>query len=285
MVLERSKEKKGTRRREILRLLEFDVDSPSADIEECQSLQFTLGLSGKDEASCVIQSKEVECWITNSTKSSSLLINGNRPDAAMDDLSPMSLVSAELISLFSLSKSMVVISYFCGLHADFHSDSIDGVPAMMKSLIGQLLAQPKDRKLAFDLSTIKDDDIERIEEDDLDVLCKMFRRVVLQLPSDKILFCIIDGISRFETWPGTEGDILQVLKLLTNLVRKKTGVVIKLLFTCPGDSLSVGDGDEGIGKEVVVDNVLVVPDFVDGGKYDVWESDMIEDTISALMYL
>jgi hypothetical protein len=172
------------------------VDGPGADIKECQRLQYDLDSSAKDEATFVIHSREFKHWLTKK-KYNSLLVCGNWPDSAIDDISPVSLVCAELVSLFSLSKSDVVLSYFCGLHADIESDDT-WVSEMMKGLICQLLAQPRNRRLKFDLSFIDEDMTEQMQKNDLDKLCGVFRKLVQQLPSEKSLVCVLDVISRFE---------------------------------------------------------------------------------------
>lgn len=265
----------GPTRRQLLRRLKFDIGTPAWDIEECLRLQHTFELGAKDEATYIIQSKNLKRWITTS-KSSELLVNGNRIDTAMDDVSPVSLVCAELISLFSLSKSAVVVSYFCGLHATMEDPASEWVPEMMKGLISQLLAQPKNRKLKLDLSFIKDDDIERMREDDLDTLCKVFRKLVEQLPSNMLFFCILDSITRFEVSPEAEKDAIVVLRQLIRLVNRKKKVTMKLLLTSPSDSSFVGGED--MERKVIVGDVLVVPESIDGEMQGIVNMNGVEDS-------
>lgn len=196
----------------------------------------------------------------------------------MEDMSAVSVVSAELISLFSLSKSAIVVSYFCGLHADMEDEPSEWVAEMMKSLICQLLAQPKDRHLKFDLSFIKEDDIERMQDNDLDKLCRIFKKIVQQLPSDKILFCILDSISRFEAAAEAETDVIEALRQIMDvLASRRKKITMKLLLTSPSDSSIVGDED--MEKEVTIGDVLVVPDSVDGVLQGVVNTDGVEDSV------
>jgi hypothetical protein len=266
---------RGPSRKALLRALDFDVDGPGADIQECQRLQYDLDPSAKDEATFVIHSKEFKRWLKKK-KSSSLLVCGNRPDLAMEDISPVSLVSAELVSLFSLSKSAVVLGYFCGLHADSESFD-DWISEMMKSLICQLLAQPKNRHLKFDLSFIDEDMMEHMRINNFDELCRVFRKLVQQLPSDKMLFCVLDAVSRFEVSPQAEMDAIVALGEIVKLTRTGKGITMKVLLTSPSDSAIAGEKD--MGKDVIVDRVLVVPDSVDGGEQGSWNTSSIEQSV------
>jgi hypothetical protein len=269
------------RRKKVLRALNFNKAELSSDIEQCRSLQHTLKHGTLEEASAIIRSEELEQWLLSPTRSSDLLINGNRPDAGADPMSPLSLVIAELATICSLSKNAVVTSYFCGLHADFGQSATAGPAAMLRSFIGQIVKQSSAKKFGYDLSSIDEHDWESAADLDLEVIGNILHDLVFQLPKDKILFFLVDGISAYEAWNDAEHDLQAALKVLAELVRKKTDVVVKVLLTCPGTSMHVGD--DGGEKEIGVDDVLTLSENVDTGMRGIWDMEDMEESFSSAL--
>jgi hypothetical protein len=110
-----------------------------------------------------------------------------------------------------------------------------------------------------------------------DELCRVFRKLVQQLPSDKMLFCVLDAVSRFEVSPQAEMDAIVALGEIVKLTRTGKGITMKVLLTSPSDSAIAGEKD--MGKDVIVDRVLVVPDSVDGGEQGSWNTSSIEQSV------
>ena len=103
-----------------------------------------------DRASWVMGTEEIQSWLGESKSSRSLLINGNSDP--LENTSPLSLFCAHLTHLFVAVKPVIVVSYFCGLHADLVTDPRANAQGMMISLIGQLLLQARQKRLHFDMS-------------------------------------------------------------------------------------------------------------------------------------
>lgn len=266
-----------------MKLLRFNHEELKDNLEECASLHGSLGLRAQDESTWVVQQEELQLWLTL-PESRDLLIIGNRSDAALDDLTPLSLVCAELVRLCSISKDTIVVTHFCGLHSDYDRDERAGFAGMLATLIGQLIHQSKAKKFDLNLSSVESVR-KKIRKLDLNCLCDVFEDLVHQIPKDKIFYCIIDGISLYETWEyGSEnGDVIAVLETLFGLVdtadRKKFASV-KLLLTCPGDSMNIGDLDDGFPLEA--GETLVVPEYIDGDRQGAWETEELEEGIFSL---
>lgn len=142
----------------------------------------------------------------------------------------MSSLCAALISGLVQQDRAQIVYFFCGTH-NTSGDSLGGPAGLVRSLIAQLLTLRK-----FDIDFIRFGPWnERIQRNDLAVLCAVFRELVTQLP-DTILFCIIDEVSLFETdqW---RSQMLEVMRSLTLLAGDEIlGAVFKLLVTSPGVS-------------------------------------------------
>ena len=165
------------------------------------------------------------------------------------------------------AKPVIVVSYFCGLHSNFVTDDRANARGMMISLLGQLLLQAKHKDLHFDLTFLAQKKLQHIAQEDLKTLCSLFRSLVVQLPKDRMIFCVIDGISLYESTDGDD-DLFYAWQRLNQLLEHKSlKAIMKLLATCPGQTLRLHEEDVMTNGEV-----LEVPENVDGNSQGTWNS-------------
>ena len=217
--------------------------------------------------------EELYHWLAKTHRSRAMLINGNSDP--LEYLSPLSLFTGHLTSLFAKAKPCIVLSYFCGLHMNFGDDPRSNARGMMVSFISQLLSQGKYKGVVFDLAGMIDEDFDMLKkEDDLPTLCKLFRNLVRQVPENKVLFCAVDGMSLYELSSEAD-DMLYVWRVLEGLLGdKKMKTVLKLLATCPGESGYVRDA-----RDFKHGDVLLVPPHVDGSRQGVWNTNDLDSSI------
>lgn len=168
-------------------------------------------------------------WI-GSNNSDVLLIDGNSKLYAMSKCSPMSSLCAALISGLVQQKRAQIAYFFCGAHSTF-GDPVGGPAGLVRCLIAQLLAVGE-----FDIDFIHSGLWnEQLQRGSLAALCGLFRELVAQF-SDSTLFCIVDGVSLFETeqWRRQMQELLRSLTLLAG--DEDLGVVFKFLVNSPGVS-------------------------------------------------
>lgn len=255
--------------------MHYDQISPVLDIELCLKLADDLDPVAIDRASWVVGTEEFQSWLKESKDSRAILINGNSDP--LENTSPLSLFCAHLTHLFVSAKSVIVVSYFCGLHADLITDSRTNAQGMMISLIGQLLLQSKQKKVHFDLSFLVRKKTQLLaKEGDLKTLCDIFQTLVTQLPKNRIIFCVIDGISLYESMDG-DTDLLYTWQRLNHLLSNKhLKAVVKLLATSPGQTVHLHE--EGI---MTNGDVLLIPEEVDGDRQGAWNSADIDDSFNS----
>ncbi|KAK7701759.1 hypothetical protein SLS57_011641 [Botryosphaeria dothidea] len=268
-------------RKRLLKNLGFTREGIDEDLEACQDLHASFDLRAQDEATWVVQSDKLQLWLAL-PESRDLLINGNQSDP-LEHLSALSLVCAELVRVCSIPRDAIVASHFCGLHSDYDEDERAGFAGMLASLIGQIVHHSKTKHFSLDLS-LTEKDRGGIKDLDLECLCDLFENVVRQIPSNKILYCIIDGISLYEVHEDSTGSgaAVQVLERLFEIVDRahgKKSACVKLLMTCPGVSMNMGDPKFGFPVEA--GEVLVVED-VDGDRQGVWQPENLEESINSL---
>ena len=159
-----------------------------------------------------------------------------------------------MVETLQAIKPIITLHSFCSLRATGNNNVKDNAITMLKSLIAQLLLND----VAWDLTFIGQEDVDRIESNDVEAFGDIFFRLLQQLPNMTFLYWMIDGITFYERaeW---RGDFLKVIKKLLNMVKSCEKVVVKLLLTCHGRSFFV--------KKYIEDtDTLLVPSTVDGDR-------------------
>jgi len=149
------------------------------------------------------------------------------------------------LSTLSLSPDTTIILYFpCGQHTTL-DDPLAGPSGLIRILISQLLiGWPKE---VPNLEFIEDDQSlwSLIQEGHITALCQLFNQLLERLPQAVVVYCIIDGISEYETrsW-GWEADANLVVECLRDTVLQLQDPMhrcctFKALLTCAHKSSSV----------------------------------------------
>lgn len=217
-------------RPQLLELLMVDFSSATSDI------QYVLGqgevANTTYDAKCLLQMEKFQHWLSVNL-SSFVFVDGNAESHALDRVSPFTVLCATLSLNLHKMPGAMSIHFYCGLHARSH-DRLNGVTGLLRSLISQLLLVHEDFDLGFIRSRKYFAELERY---DINRLCDTFQQLIWQIPNDKILFCLIDGIALFDDWKWRESLSFVLLKLKALADgRSRNGPVFKLLMTnarCP----------------------------------------------------
>lgn len=213
---------------QVLKSLSYESDVPSRDVQSCLRLAGTLSLDDQNRAVALIRSSSLHRWLT-SPSSANLLLNGN---SKVVRRSPVSFVCAKLADSLRTKGPLIGIRFFVGEHVNQSRDPDASPPGMLNSLIAQLLEQYNN----FDLVDIRE--LKNVQNNSVESLCKVFGKLVAQLPKQTILFCIIDAVSYYEDTSRRE-EILAAIGSLRRLAAKRLDCVYKLLATSPGRSRHV----------------------------------------------
>ncbi|RWA05709.1 hypothetical protein EKO27_g9392 [Xylaria grammica] len=229
--------------RKLLRLLNYDSNITTEDVNSCLILGGALSEDKKAKAAAMVKNAAFREFMAEYLASSSLLVNGRVDLSSTEGLSPLSLVAAKLVRISeeidSPLGSPYVVKYFCNQHPPFLEQSAISPPmAMMASLVGQLLSRMIEEELDVDLSMLTGDTWQSIEDLNLKVLCDIFQELTYQLPPKSVLLCIIDELTRYEIAPLTK-ETCAIIKRLTRLARRHEQLVFKLLVTCQGRELDI----------------------------------------------
>ena len=162
--------------------------------------------------------------------SAAFFVNANSSAFAPD--SPTSYFCAKLASTISSRGSAISsgcatfpLFFFCSRHT-YQTDVDAGPTGMLRNLIAQLL----NLYPSFSLETMAE--IERIDLNDTNELCRTLESLVDELPTDTTIFCIIDGVSAFESRATYEKDFCIAVETLVGLAHgvNERAATIKVLF-------------------------------------------------------
>ncbi|KXH49277.1 hypothetical protein CNYM01_06993 [Colletotrichum nymphaeae SA-01] len=240
--------------------LHYDPNLVPRDVATQIRLGNRLTNKQKAKAATLIRHESFKSFMTNTTSSSCLLVNGRDDTAAVDGISPLSLVAAQATESFMAagdpSTPFYVINWFCAEHKPAlvagNNAETDRCPSrMMTSLVGQLLEKMIDSGVELGLSFMYESKWRHVEQLKPTTLFSVFVGLVEQLPRGSILLCIVDEIVLYET-RALESDTEVVMGKLARLAEKlSTGPqIFKLLTTCQNTALGMA---EHFGHNNIVD--------------------------------
>jgi hypothetical protein len=223
------------------------TQTADSDIRKC--LGADISFQEQDRVQSIVQSSELKSFFSGKD-STVLLVHGNT-GSPHNAYSSTSFFSATLVELIR-KLDTPIIHFFCGFHQKSEPAIFDGPDGMMLALLQQLLSIDHADRISLKKSTLKKlpESNKRVHKLVGDLLIKPRRRAVT--------FCIIDGVSFFET-PRFEKRLKLALETLMKAVgeRPEGSGVVKLLITTPESSRCVP-------KMVGVERIFSVPDISHG---------------------
>ena len=126
------------------------------------------------------------------------------------------------------SMELVTLAYFCGRHWDYRRDEAGSPDEMAMSLLLQLV----DRYRHFEPRALQEC-MDKAVPHDVVAICEAFQGLLDQLPSNAVVFLVIDGLHSFSTPPERQRQMREVVELLVGIYRKQSSPILKFLFAGP----------------------------------------------------
>ncbi|KAL2072395.1 hypothetical protein VTL71DRAFT_11738 [Oculimacula yallundae] len=236
---------------------ETHFDAPQRDLKANLNIALKLSPANQDRAVFLLKSLRLQRWL-KAVDSSPLLINGSM--STTRSRTPVSFVCAKILdSLLKAGKDadtgVISLHFFCAEHRDDSIDPDASPAALMNSLLVQLMQAYK----LFDLSEVnylKNLDVESVKD-----LCAVFQTLVSQLPSNMLVFCVIENLAVYEDESRLKAA-RKLMKSLIGMIRKSAKVEackVKLLLTVPNYGL---ESAEDLLEEK---EMLTLPDEIEDG--------------------
>ena len=232
------------------------------DVVETRWLTESMSLHTVKKATSLVLLRRFDpFWQINETGTVSeyLLVKGNE-----SDISSLTFVGT---FLYQNARGMgdmdpFILGYFCSRHSPsphFESEATQPV-GLMFSILGQLVEQMLARGVQMDLEFLNDGYWEYFEERDLEGLGSVFHQLVLQLPRNSRLYCILDEVSCYDDH-GTS-DMMEILWELVDSVKlcKESGRVGFKLLVMTQRELDV----KKLG-EILKENIIDLADLTETG--------------------
>ena len=178
----------------------------------------------------LLQDSKFQSWF-KAAHSQTLVIDGMEDNGMDSALSPLTFLCTLLSKIVSEMRIAEPLTFFCGQHAT-PGDQFEGASGVMRSLCSQILiSHGENLNLAFlDFATLQ-----AISNHDMVALCRLFE-ALLERVGRRTIFCMIDGISWYET-EARSRDMHVVMPFLQSLIEavegSSHGLVFKLLVTSP----------------------------------------------------
>lgn len=228
---------------EILGILAVSPERITADLKLIIQGSALLDPASQLEAQSLLNIDRFWQWFS-SASSDLLFVHGSLVDDPTEArISPISPVCATMVAaIIKTHPSAVSLYFFCGFHMDF-GDNLKGPQGLMRCLISKLLVEASTRHpmgLTYGFADLSSTD--GLRHHDMSELCSLFRRIIMQLPRDAVVYCIIDGVSWYERLEMLE-DIFLVMQTLSGLVDDPyLRPALKVLLTSPFPSKRIAPG-------------------------------------------
>ncbi|KAI1347022.1 hypothetical protein F5Y01DRAFT_330212 [Xylaria sp. FL0043] len=200
------------------------------------------------QAAYLKSAPEFQRWL-DVTMPDILLVDGHDKRGR---ISAMSVFCAMLVqALWTIQKQatapqvhIIVLFFTCGAHTEAE-DILTGPCGILRSFIGQLMMSWPDQ--VPDLTFINETNglLHHIQENRIDALCYLFQELLRQLPTESVVYCIIDGISLYETsylaWKDGLGYVVEVLRdlVIADPMQEGLGPKVKALLVSADKSTDI----------------------------------------------
>lgn len=241
---------------EMARILCHESEASCHAVDLYNSLRQYDAFSDKAiaQAAYLSETRQFREWLQG-FGSPHLLVDGHCDNHTTRRTSPLSVFLASLIQslLDRLSQPAsfqsspeIVLYFFCGQHIE-DGGPLAGPQGLIRSLTTQLILswpqQSPPPDVGF-LSTLLPGTVSSAEEDlEVGTVCHIFRAMLRQLPPSSTVYCIIDGISYFETSIGGRSeDVCEVVDCLqSSSLNTANGArpIVKILLASANRSIEV----------------------------------------------
>ncbi|KAK0625447.1 hypothetical protein B0T17DRAFT_655176 [Bombardia bombarda] len=221
----------------------------AADVR--QVVHASSSLPGFRQGSWLLVTPRFRSWIQPLERRSDLiLVNGYLGTMTPGKISALSTITAIFAGMRKLSPQLVVLYHFCGLHSHLNIDTVlSGPRGLLLSLAAQLIIhldqqQHSTNSLIAPFQNMNGRFFQDVAKRDLAALCHLFSELVNQLDHNVTLYCILDGISDFETsLGGWEEELCLIVEFLQSMVVSMGSMpgkpVFKVMMTAAHRSIAV----------------------------------------------
>ena len=232
----------------------YERTAPTRDLGYVVKQHHNFHTKGIARANYLITTSQFQSWLTD-RDSNILLVDGHCGEESTGRIAPTSILCAGLIEALSnpsIDSALAfpdcprtMLHFFAGQHV-MPNNTLRGPYGLIRSLVDQLLFNWPDQNNLPDLRFLEGEPSKWVSEHGSQTtnLCRLFERLVLQLRSDSSIYCIIDGVSYFETqlqgWADDLGTIVECfLRCIDGTRGYKGACAVKFLLVSADKSTRI----------------------------------------------
>lgn len=228
----------------LLGILAVPLETLTRDLDYVVRQGLHLSPAEQGQAQLLMKMDRFWAWFT-SMGSDMLFVSGALVDPSQHQLriSSLSVVCATIVASIAQSNSdAIALHYFSGQHVS-SNDSLSGPQGLIRCLTSRLLIELQGKYGAVpNLDFLDVIAIEKLEHHDVEQLCDLFCRLLMQFQQNATVYCIIDGICWFERLDMLE-DLFKVMQSISGMVDDPgKRVRLKVLLTSPFRSRHIAQG-------------------------------------------
>lgn len=221
--------------KQLLEILAVPPEALIRDLDYVVRQGLHLSPAEQGQAQSLMRMDRFWMWFT-SVDSDMLHVGGSLMDPSQHQLrvSSLSAVCATIVaSITQRNADATALHYFCGLHVS-SNDALKGPQGLMRCLTSRLLVELQGKYgVVPNLTFLDAGSIERLQYHNLEQLCDLFCRLIMQFESNTTIYCMIDGICWFERQDMLE-DLFRAVQSIHAMVDDPgKRVTLKVLLTSP----------------------------------------------------
>ncbi|KAK8034072.1 hypothetical protein PG993_009067 [Apiospora rasikravindrae] len=181
-------------------------------------------------------------WLSDDAPYLYLLNGGAQVAADVSTSFVMAKIASTLLQQLQQRRSsasameVIVLAYFCGQHQNYYRDTAASPSELVMSLLLQLI----DKYSGYSSTTLQDC-LDRTDPQDISSICDSLRCLFEELPSDAVIYLVIDGIAHFTSPRERMEGMQEVIELLVETFRGKVSATLKFIFSSPTRSSFLED--------------------------------------------
>ncbi|KAK7934753.1 hypothetical protein PG985_000248 [Apiospora marii] len=224
--------------RDLLEEFQYDPALVPHDIEALLRLSLpsnTVTSFDTNRAHAILRSQRIHVWLSDDAPYLYLLNGGSQEPS---DAST-SFVMAKIVSILleqqkshrqarkaSTAMNVVVLAYFCGQHQNYYRDAAASPHELAMSLLLQLIDKFPD----FSSSALQEC-LDQTHPHDISSICDSLRRLLEKLPSDVVVYVVVDGIAQFALPQQRKNEMRELMELLVEAFHDEVAATAKFIFS------------------------------------------------------
>ncbi|KAK8099950.1 hypothetical protein PG999_010324 [Apiospora kogelbergensis] len=230
--------------KDILKKLQYDPSLISQDIEALVRLSRPSCIApiNTDRVHAIRRNTRMRAWLTVD-EPCLYLLNGGAETSDTSTSFIMAKIAGTLLQQQQRQSrkshsamEVIVLAYFCSQHQNYYRDAAASPSELAMSLLLQLI----DKYAGFSRAALQDC-LDRTDPEDISSICDSLRCLLEELPSEAVVYLVVDGIAYFATPQERMDGMRELMGILVEVFHDNVSATLKFIFSSPARSAFLED--------------------------------------------